>query len=78
VILPLPPGLSNFVGATTFREAWYSYLRRLQYEGDFTCPCCGTQPDVLVCDAKSLCMDQAQYCGTPITTASGSATPPRT
>lgn len=52
---------------TTFRQAYYGFMHSLQATWTFKCPICKDEPPLLCCDATMLTLNQANYCGTPIT-----------
>ncbi|KIK50861.1 hypothetical protein GYMLUDRAFT_147237, partial [Collybiopsis luxurians FD-317 M1] len=43
-----------FVGGGLFRSVWFAYIRLIQFEGDKTCPSCGTFPNNVIWDGVSI------------------------
>ena len=49
-------GIKDFINYDNWRVGWYAYMNLLDidYSGGFCCEMCGSEPQIVVCDATTL------------------------
>jgi hypothetical protein len=57
---------SGLFEITRWRQIWGKFCSELNITANYICPCCGEEPEVLVCDGTFVTMDAAHFTGQPI------------